>query len=79
MFLYNAHTLELLAKKAGMKIRYIKYIQRYTIANHLHWLAKNRPNGHREWSFLDADELNKAHENVLSSLGLTDTIVTKFY
>ena len=76
LYLYTRHTLELLAKKAGLEVEFIKHIQRYPLSNHLYWLSKNKSGGHEKWSnFLDSEELSKAYENQLASLGATDTII----
>lgn len=76
LYLYTQHTLELLAKKAGFEVEFIKHIQRYPLSNHLYWLSKNKPGGHEQWgNFLDSKELNKAYENQLASIGATDTII----
>jgi len=79
LFLYTRYTLELLAKQVGLKVDFIKYVQRYPLSNHLYWLSEGKPGGHVKWgSFLDSDELTSAYENQLSSLGKTDTIIAQF-
>lgn len=79
LYLYTHYTLTLLAKKVGLEVEFIKHIQRYPLSNHLYWLSKNKPGGHEKWSkFLDSDELTKAYENQLASLGATDTIIACF-
>ena len=75
LYLFNRDTLRLLADKAGLKVDYIKNIQRYPVSNHLHWLSKGLPGGHQKWSFLDSPELHAAYEKQLASLGMTDTII----
>ncbi len=76
LYLYNQHTLSLLAKKASLKVDFIKHIQRYPLSNHLYWLSKNRAGGHTKWGeFLDSDALNSAYEAQLASIGATDTII----
>jgi len=75
LYLFNRDTLRLLAAKAGLKVDYIKCIQRYPVSNHLHWLSKGLPGGHQKWSFLDSPELHAAYEKQLASLGLTDTVI----
>lgn len=76
LYLYNQHTLSLLAEKAGLKIESIEHIQRYPISNHLYWLSHNKPGGHIKWGdFLDSDELKKAYQTQLASIGATDTII----
>jgi len=75
LFLYTNSTLESVAKRAGLKANYIKQVQRYPLSNHLHWLSKGKPGGHKTWSFLDSDELHSAYEKQLASIGCCDTII----
>ena len=76
LYLYTQHTLNLLAKQSGFEVEFIKHIQRYPLSNHLYWLSKNKPGGHEKWgNFFDSNELTKAYENQLASLGATDTII----
>jgi len=62
-------------KKAGLKLNWVKHIQRYSLANHLYWLAKGRPGGHEHFNFIDTVELNKQYESQLAALEITDTII----
>jgi 2-polyprenyl-3-methyl-5-hydroxy-6-metoxy-1,4-benzoquinol methylase len=78
LFLYIKNTLKILAKKSGTKINYIRQIQRYPLSNHLYWLAKGKPAGHKEWGFLDSKELSSAYEKQLASIGCCDTLVASF-
>jgi 2-polyprenyl-3-methyl-5-hydroxy-6-metoxy-1,4-benzoquinol methylase len=78
LFLFTGDNLSMLAKKAGLKVNYIKQIQRYPLSNHLYWLAKGKPGGHKEWNFLDSEELHKAYEKQLASIGVCDTILGSF-
>lgn len=75
LFLFNEATLSELIKKAGLKINYIKQVQRYPISNHLYWLSEGKPGGHEKWSFLDSEELNRAYEKKLAAIGACDTIL----
>jgi SAM-dependent methyltransferase len=75
LFLFNAWTLRLLAKKAALKIDYVKHIQRYPLSNHLYWLAKGKSGGHKIWDFLDSEDLLRAYEATLASFGKTDTLI----
>ncbi len=75
LFLFSSSTLARLAHKAGLKINYIKQVQRYPLSNHLHWLAKGKPGGHCVWNFLDSPELRTAYETSLASIGACDTIL----
>ena len=75
LYLFNNHSLNKLANVAGFKVKYIKQVQRYSLANHLHWLGKGKPGGHQEWSFIDSPDLHTAYENSLAKLGLCDTVI----
>lgn len=76
VFLYNARTLALLLKKAGLDGgATIQQYQRYPLSNHLMWLARGKPGGHEEWSCLDAPELTSAYAARLAALGMCDTLV----
>jgi SAM-dependent methyltransferase len=78
LFLFNESTLREVAERAGVKVDFVKQIQRYSLANHLYWLAKGKPGGHKEWAFIDSSELSEAYEKQLASLGLCDTLIAKF-
>lgn len=75
LYLFNAATLTRLAEKCGLTVNYVQHIQRYSLANHLHWLAKGQPGGHVRWHFLDSDELNAAYGNTLADKGISDTLL----
>jgi SAM-dependent methyltransferase len=78
LFLFNSSNLNLLAKKAGLKLDFVEHIQRYPLSNHLYWLANGKPGGHQVWSFLDDKALSNAYEARLAALGLTDTLMAGF-
>jgi 2-polyprenyl-3-methyl-5-hydroxy-6-metoxy-1,4-benzoquinol methylase len=78
LYLYNASTLYMLAKKLGFKTEAIRQEQRYPLANHLYWLAEGKPGGHIRWNFLNNSVLEHAYKNVLASIGKCDTIVGYF-
>jgi 2-polyprenyl-3-methyl-5-hydroxy-6-metoxy-1,4-benzoquinol methylase len=78
LFLYNQHTLSLLAKPAGLKVNFVKQVQRYPLSNHLYWLAKGRPGGHKNYYFIDSDEVNKSYETQLASVGCCDTVMISY-
>lgn len=75
LFLYNSENIKLLMKKAGLKINWIKQIQRYSLANHLYWLANGKPGGHIKWNLFNDNELNERYENILSDNNMCDTIL----
>ncbi len=78
LYLFTASTLSELAKQAGLKVVWLKYIQRYPISNHLYWMAKGKPGGHEKWHFLNDSELHAVYEKHLAALGLTDTLIAGF-
>ena len=75
LYLYNSSNLSRMASKVGFKDIVVKHIQRYPLANHLHWLAKRQPGGHEKWVFVNDENLNLAYENYLASIGQTDTLI----
>ena len=75
LFLFNQRTIHLLVEKTGLKLNWIKHIQRYPLSNHLYWLSKGKPGGHKKLAFMYDNSLNEKYEQQLASLGLTDTII----
>lgn len=75
IILHSRTTLERFTKEAGFVNPVIRGYQRYPLANHLHWLAKGKPGGHLNWSFLRNDQLDAAYTSVLADLNFTDTII----
>ena len=75
LFLFSSNNLGLLAKKASLAVKAIQHIQRYPLSNHLYWLSKGKPGGHKAFSFIDSPELNNAYANALAAVGKTDTLV----
>jgi len=75
LYLYTTETLRTVLKRAGFKVNYIKQFQRYPLSNHLRWLAKGKPNGHKVWECLNSPSLKKAYGNSLASLGICDTLI----
>jgi 2-polyprenyl-3-methyl-5-hydroxy-6-metoxy-1,4-benzoquinol methylase len=75
LFLFTVKTLELLAEQAGLKVNFIKQVQRYPLSNHLYWLAQGKPGGHQKWHFLNSPETNAAYEKQLAAVGKCDTLL----
>lgn len=78
LYLYNEKTLENLLSKAHFETEKIEQEQRYTLANHLYWLAKGLPGGHAKWDFIDSVELNMEYEKSLAKIRKCDTVVGFF-
>ena len=75
LFLFNSKTIAEMIKQAGLKLNWIKHVQRYPLSNHLYWLANGKPSGHKEWSFLNNSRLDQEYEHQLAAIGKTDTII----
>ena len=75
LFLFNSKTIKLLIKKSGLKLNWVKHIQRYPLSNHLYWLSKKKPGGHKYWNFLDNLKISKEYERQLGLIGKTDTLI----
>jgi SAM-dependent methyltransferase len=78
LFLFTPETLSALAVKAGLRTDYIKQVQRYSLANHLYWLSRGKPGGHKIWRFINSRGLHRAYERQLSAIGRCDTIAASF-
>lgn len=75
IYLYTMDTLRLLAKKAGLQVKFMCQVQRYPLENHLYWLSQGKPGGHFRWSFMENDALNRQFGVMLANLGIADTII----
>jgi 2-polyprenyl-3-methyl-5-hydroxy-6-metoxy-1,4-benzoquinol methylase len=76
LILHTRASLRRLLEAAGMRSIMIEGRQRYTLANHLTWLSKGVPGGHKSLlSALDTPELHAAYENSMRKLDTTDTII----
>ncbi|TLD96618.1 class I SAM-dependent methyltransferase [Helicobacter jaachi] len=79
LYLFTPFTLTHLARRAGLKVEFIKCVQRYPLSNHLYWLAHKKPAGHKVWgNFIDNEALNRAYEDTLAGLGVSDTLLAIF-
>jgi len=79
LFLYNHETMTELARQSGLRINYIEQVQRYPLSNHLYWLAKGLPGGHKKYNFFDdSSELRVAYEKSLRDLKKCDTLLGSF-
>ena len=75
LILHTRQSLTCFLEKAGFEDVIVTSCQRYPLANHLHWLAKNQPGGHQKWNFLRTIELDSAYSQMLSQLDKTDTLI----
>ncbi|WP_238699047.1 class I SAM-dependent methyltransferase [Helicobacter sp. MIT 05-5294] len=79
LYYFTPNTLRKLGEKAGLKVDFVKGIQRYPFSNNLYWLAFGKPAGEKEWkNFIDDALFQKNWESTLASLGATDTLIACF-
>lgn len=75
LILHTRESLRAMVQKAGFRVHGIKGVQRYPLANHLHWLSEGKKAGHEVWSQLRDDTLDGQWGGVLSKLDLNDTLI----
>jgi len=75
LMLHTRSSLHAILHQAGFHNILIKGIQRYPLANHLHWLSKKEPGGHKKWSELRTERLDAAYADMLASIDCTDTLM----
>ena len=75
LVLHTRLSLQILLKAAGYLECEVSACQRYPLANHLHWLAKGSPGGHKIWSVLDLTDLTAAYSKSLEDLDRTDSLM----
>jgi len=74
LYYFTYETLIMILKKSGIPISICTGLQRYSIANHFGWLAKNKGGGQEDWSFLDDKDLNRNYADFLIKNNLSDSI-----
>lgn len=76
LVLHTRDSLKRLLNMAGFENVTIEGVQRYPLSNHLHWLSKAKPGGHKtRLSLLDTPELRANYEASLNRIDATDTLV----
>jgi len=75
LYLFNPQTLTELVRQSGLQLEAVRQLQRYPLSNHLHWLARGRAGGHRQWCFLDSPALETAYAQALAAVGRCDTLL----
>lgn len=75
LVLHTRESLKAILEDAGFVNVVVKCVQRYPVANHLHWLRNGKPGGHVKWSHLCDDTLDKAYEQMLGRIDATDTLI----
>jgi len=72
--LHSSVSLINLVTTAGFKSAECQQIQRYGLANHLHWLAKAKPGGHISWGGKFSRHTEFAYAADLIAQGRADTL-----
>jgi len=75
LVLHTRLSLQALLKASGFSDIEVSGQQRYPLANHLHWLAKQKGGGHDIWRHLVSTGLNAEYEAILSRIDRTDTLI----
>lgn len=75
VYLFNSNTLSALIERNGFETIENTQFMRYTLANHLFWLANDKPGGHIKWKqYFGDSELDTAYERALVRNGMADTL-----
>lgn len=75
LILHTRASLTALLQAAGYTNIVIEGVQRYPLANHLHWLIKGEPAGHIRWSALRDSVMDESYGSMLARLDMTDTLI----
>lgn len=76
LVLHTRESLRLILTDAGFKNIFIEGVQRYNLSNHLQWLSKHQPGGHKsDLSIFQTQPLTDAYADALSKIDATDTLV----
>jgi SAM-dependent methyltransferase len=74
LVLHNRASLTAFLARAHFRNIVISGLQRYNLANHLHWLKEKQPGGHIKWSMLATESLDSAYAAMLQQIDMTDTL-----
>jgi SAM-dependent methyltransferase len=77
LILHTRLSLQRFLEQAGFTDIVISGCQRYSLANHLHWLAMNEPGGHEKWGFLGSPALDSAYAEILCQHNMSDTLIAR--
>jgi 2-polyprenyl-3-methyl-5-hydroxy-6-metoxy-1,4-benzoquinol methylase len=74
LILHTRESLQHFIAASGFSRCDISGLQRYPLANHLHWLATGKPGGHEKWPMLSGEQLDTAYAAMLARLDYSDTL-----
>jgi 2-polyprenyl-3-methyl-5-hydroxy-6-metoxy-1,4-benzoquinol methylase len=75
LVLHTRQSMALVLREAGFEQTEILGLQRYPLANHLYWLAEEKPGGHDVWRFLTNATLDAEYESILTHIDRTDSLI----
>lgn len=75
LILHTRRSLAVFLEEAGFRNIVIDGFQRFSLANHLYWLAQGKPGGHVAWAHLETLELKNAYDELLKNMDQTDTLI----
>ena len=78
--LHTRNSLKLMLEHCGYVDIAIEGVQRYPLSNHLQWLSKGLPGGHKsQISMIDGSQLHEAYSSALGKIDATDTLIAIAY
>ena len=76
LILHTYQSLKLFLEDSSFKDIYIKGIQRYPLSNHLNWLSKGTPAGHKNnFSLILSNDLEDEYCKSIISANMCDTLM----
>ena len=74
-FVYHRQALSTLFRKTGLLTGDFIHLQRYSLSNHLQWLAHGRPGGNDKYSVILGHASQDTYREALEKNGTTDTLM----
>lgn len=76
LILHTPDSLKRFLQMAGFRQIMIRQVQRYGLSNHMTWLHKGMPGGHKhELSCIESPELVAAYQASIAAIGACDTLI----
>jgi len=75
LVLHTRTSLMAFLLRANFRNIIISGLQRYNLANHLHWMKNNEPGGHIQWNLLSTEGLDREYAGMLERTDMTDTLI----
>ena len=74
LILHTKDSIAAFLQESGFRVSAIKRIQRYPLSNHLFWLLRKQPGGHKRWKNLNCKAIEVFYSRLLAALDMTDTL-----